>query len=280
MTYNLLSLDTKKILNRFVRLFVPYIGWPLIIFLFNKIYNIKLKKNLPDTYEKLKIQLIWGSGFLGQFWFQWDLIVTTFIFIIIIFIFRRNYLLVLQLLLILFYYFQYNGNYFTKNIFINKYNKYTVGRLFEMIPFGMTGFTLGCYDSINKLHKFKIRTLIFSLLIYKFIEKYKVFSHISGLYYQGIKLNIKSICIIFIFSLFPSEKIENKYIKKILNLITKNSAGPFYLHLSLRDYLQDYNSDIKKGTFIGTLVNYFICYSIALCGDTVFGKTFLKYLFC
>ena len=111
---NLLSLNPKKILNRFIRLFIPYFGWPIIILQINRKYNQIFKAKFPESIEALKYQLLWGDGYVGQFWFQWDLIVTTFLFVIIIFTFRKNCLFILILVLILFYYFQYTGNYLQK----------------------------------------------------------------------------------------------------------------------------------------------------------------------
>ena len=252
---NFLLLKKDKIINRFIRLLIPYIGWPFIILLINKIYNIKLEKKLPDTYEVLKSQLIWGTEYIGQFWFLWNLIVSTLFFVIIMFIFRKIFQFILILVLILFYYYQYSGNNLVKNLNLKKNDIFTFGRMFEMIPFGVTGLTLGHYDIINKLHEFKFQTFILSLLIYNFIHCYKVFTNIKGFYYQGIGLNIKAICIIFIFSLFPSDRIKNKYLIKILDLLTHYSAGPFYLHLSIKAYLLDYIDDIKKGTFLGIIIN-------------------------
>ena len=258
---------------------MPYIGWPFIILGINKIYNEKLKKKLPDNLRALKSQLAWGQGYIGQFWFQWDLIVTLLLFIIIIFIFRKHHLFILQLILILFYYFQYTGNYFQKYLKVKKNNRYTIGRMFEMIPLGVTGFIIGYCDIINRLHKYKFQTFVISYFVYYFIGGYNVFLNIKGFCYQGIGLNIKSICIIFIFSLFPSEKIKNKYTNKILTLITNHSAGIFYLHLSIKAYLRDYNDNIKKGTFLGVIITYLICYIISLLGHIIFDGTILKHLF-
>lgn len=275
---NLLSLKKQKLINRFKRLLIPYFGWPFIILLINKIYNIKLGKKLSDNYEALKSQLIWGSGYIGQFWFQWNLIFSTLFFVIIMFIFKKHFQFILILILIIFYYIQYSGNDLANYINLKKNEIYTVGRIFEMIPLGVTGLTLGNYDIINKLRKFKFQTFILSVLVYNLIQDYKVFSDIKGFHYQGIGLNFEAICIIFIFSLFPSKRIKNKFLIKILDLITHYSAGPFYLHLSIRAFLLDYNGDIKNGTFLGIIINYLICYNISILGFNIFGKTFLKHL--
>lgn len=110
-------------------------------------------------------------------------------------------------------------------------------------------------------------------------EKYSIFSNVNGVAYAGIKLNISSICIIFIFSLFPSEKITITLIKIILKYITNFTAGIFYLHWTIILYLKSKLKIIKNGCFSGIIVIYLICYTISLIGTKLFGKTRLKHLF-
>ena len=278
--HNLLSQNPKKILSRFVRLLIPYIGWPIIIKQTNRIYNQKYKTKFPDSIEILKSQLFWGHEYLSQFWFQWDLIVTTLLFVLIIFIFRKNCLFILILILILFYYFQYSGNYFQKYLPIQKNNKYTILRMFEMVPLGVTGFIIGYFNIINKINKYKFQTLVISCITYHIVNNYQLFRIVKITLYSGIELNIKSICAIFIFSLFPSDKITDKNLQKVFNLLTNYSAGLFYLHIPIRNYGSKYIDEIKNQTFLGIVYNFLICYSISVVGDLIFGKTPLKYLFC
>ena len=278
--HNLLSQNPKKILSRFVRLLIPYIGWPIIIKQTNRIYNQKYKTKFPDSIEILKSQLFWGHEYLSQFWFQWDLIITTLLFVLIIFIFRKNCLFILILILILFYYCQYSGNYFQKYLPIQKNNKYTILRMFEMVPLGVTGFIIGYFNIINKINKYKFQTLVISCITYHIVNNYQLFRIVKITLYSGIELNIKSICAIFIFSLFPSDKITDKNLQKVFNLLTNYSAGLFYLHIPIRNYGRKYIDEIKNQTFLGIVYNFLICYSISVVGDLIFGKTPLKYLFC
>ena len=278
--HNLLSQNPKKILSRFVRLLIPYIGWPIIIKQTNRIYNQKYKTKFPDSIEILKSQLFWGHEYLSQFWFQWDLIVTTLLFVLIILIFRKNCLFILILILILFYYCQYSGNYFQKYLPIQKNNKYTILRMFEMVPLGVTGFIIGYFNIINKINKYKFQTLVISCITYHIVNNYQLFRIVKITLYSGIELNIKSICAIFIFSLFPSDKITDKNLQKVFNLLTNYSAGLFYLHIPVRNYGSKYIDEIKNQTFLGIVYNFLICYSISVVGDLIFGKTPLKYLFC
>ena len=154
-----------------------------------------------------------------------------------------------------------------------------ISLLFESLPYAVTGFALGYYKIIEILHNYKIKTFILSAIIYKIIADYNIFRRIRGLNFQGINLNIQSICVIFIFSLFPSDKIKNIYIQKFLIIITNYSAGVFYLHFSVKDYFGIYFDDIKNGTFKGIFINYFICYFVCFIGMKIFGKTPLRYLF-
>lgn len=184
--HNLLSQNPKKILSRFVRLLIPYIGWPIIIKQTNRIYNQKYKTKFPDSIEILKSQLFWGHEYLSQFWFQWDLIVTTLLFLLIILIFRKNCLFILILILILFYYCQYSGNYFQKYLPIQKNNKYTILRMFEMVPLGVTGFIIGYFNIINKINKYKFQTLVISCITYHIVNNYQLFRIVKLLYIQEL----------------------------------------------------------------------------------------------
>ena len=175
MHYSLFPLNPKKIfITRMYRLLIPYIGWPLITFVINKKYNKIFKQNLPDNIDILKKQLLFGFGFLIQFWYLWDLIACTIIFAIVIYTFKKYGLFVLQLMLVLSYALQYSGYYYK---YMNKSQhciRYSVGRIPEMIPYGVSGIILGFYNIINYLQKYKIKTFIFSFMTYNIITDYKV----------------------------------------------------------------------------------------------------------
>ena len=228
----LLALNINFLIRRLSRLFIPYILWPIIVWIMNHILNAKYHTNFPDTYNILKLQLLWGSTYMYQFWFQWNIIAITLLFFIIIFIFRKNSIFFLELLFILSYTAQYSG-YYIKYIYLKypDYNKRTISRLFEMIPLGVTGLIFGYYQILNNFKSKRIKVLIISLAIYIAIKKYNIFAKINGVTYYGINLNILSVCIISIFSLFPMDKIENKFLLKFLILLSNNSSGVYYVLL-------------------------------------------------
>ena len=279
MCTTLFSLNPKRIFIRIIRLLIPYIGWPLITFEINRILNKLFKTKLCDNIDILKLQLLVGSGFMDQFWYMWDLISCTILFVIIIFIFRKNSLFVFHIIFFLCYSSQYSGYFYNKYNKRERHIKYTIGRMNEMIPYAVIGLTLSYYNIINILQNIKIKAFIFSILIYNFIDDYAVFMLTNGFGFSGIYLSAKSICVIFIFSLFPSDKINNKYLKKFLIIITKYSGGIYYLHIAIMSYFENLIDEFKKHSLFAVVINYLICYFICFLGNSIFGKTLLKYLF-
>ena len=281
MHNNLLSLKPKIILNRLIRLLIPYGGWPIIIWIINHYWNKKYNSNFAVSFEELKLQLLWGHNFLAIYWFLWNLIAITILFTIIIFIFRKHSIFILQIVLILCYISQYSGYYYYKIMKKFTYRPaITIGSFFEGTPFAVTGFILAHYKIIDTLQNNKIKTLILSMIIYNFFDYYNIFIKTEGAFYPGFKRNILANCIIFIFSLFPSDKITNKYTAKFLQTITNYTGPVYYLHIPIRDYLSYYNNEIKNLTFRGVFIDYFACYCVGFLGTLIFGKTPVKYLFC
>ena len=278
---NLLSTNLKIFFKRLERLLIPYIIWPITIWIINHIVNISKNHSFIYRAKHLQLQLLYGHVYMPQFWFLWDLIIITIIFYIIVIIFKNNSLFIFHILLILSYLSQYSGfGYKTFFLKFPYYKRYTFARLFGMIPCGTIGFTLGFYNIIHYFQKRKIKTLFFSIMIFNILNNYNIFVTQPAELYYGINRNINALCIIFIFSLFPYNNFKNEYLKKILKLITNYSAGIFYLHISIKQFFIPYFEDVKNGTFFGVIINYLICYFICFCGMLIFGKTFIKYLFC
>ena len=262
--YNTLSsLNIKLISKRVIRLLIPYIGWAIIIWKINHILNKKYNKKYPDTLDDLKRQILWGYNHVRIFYFQWDLIVNTILFIIIIFIFRKYSIFILHILFILSYALLYSGYLFNYINKLPKLKKIPLGNLLDLFPLSVAGYTLGFYKILNILHKYKIRTLILSLLTYNVVVDYKIFANVKGTFYPGIIHFFKALCVIFIFSLFPSEKINNKYLSKFIIFITNYTGRVYYLHINLNDYLTEYFYYFKKKILLLRLLNmlYVIIYA-------------------
>ena len=252
--YNCLkSRNPKRNYDRFKRLLIPYILWPIIAFIFNIIFRKYMSIDLKFTFKQLIIQIIIGRGIINTLWFQFDLIFFTYLFLLVIYIFKNSYLFILQLLMIISYFQQYSKyNYYLFFFLLGKFT-YSIARLNPCFPFTVTGFTFAFFNTINYLNKnYKYKAIIFSIVIFIFVDNFDVLTFPFGLdAYFGIKLNVLSICLIFIFSLLSFNSIKNRYIKNFIMHITKYTAGVYYLHIPVYEYSKNYLFQVKKGTFIG-----------------------------
>lgn len=181
------------------------------------------------------------------------------------------------MLMISSYILQYSK--FNDYIFVNLPSNYkmSIGREIMMIPFSVVGFNFAKYKIINKLRSYKFKTIMFSALIFFIIDYFHVFSHLGD--YNGIKLNVLSVCLILIFASFPLEKIKNKYIKYCIIYIIRYTGGIYYLHTTVFSYLRLYIISMRKKTIEGVIINYIITYLICHLGMLIFGNTKAKNLF-
>ena len=277
--YNtLISYDIKKKINRIIRLLIPYILWPIIIFVFCNLNSNYTKFKKLTSYDILIFQLLTGQGQdLFHFWYLFDLITTTLLFMGIIKLWRENHLFIINLLLIFSYFIQYSE--YHKRIVPYFRGIEGLRRFIELLPFAVVGFTLKAFNILKILENYKFNTFIMCVFIFYLFIEYEIFIKIFGVSYHGIKINILSTCIVILFSLFPSNKITNKYVIHFLKFFTNHSGGIFYLHQLVHFFFKPYYKEIRDGTFNGVIQVYFISYIISMIGANVLCKTHLKFLF-
>ena len=277
--YNTLITKNKtKIKQRFGRILIPYIFWPIFIFIFNnilfKIYGFSLYKKILSLKD-LILQLIFGSNYHHIFYYQFNLIFLTILFNIISFLFNKDLILILQILLIISYIFQYN--YW--NLLSNKKYPRTIaslGVIFELLPFSVIGITIGYLDIIEKLNKFKGLVIFFIGIIIYFILKFDIFVRIKGILYPGIMMNIGGICIFILFSLFS---FQNRILILILKIITKFTGGIYYIHMICFHFLKQKVNFINCLTLHGSLVIYISSYIVCFFGNNLSFNKKIKLLF-
>ena len=261
MYKDLLSSNIKAYLKRLERLLIPYIVWPIIVFILNNYILCKFIVVQKFSFNDLKYQFIIGRGVLGILWFQWNLIMLTSIFFFIIYFWKKKYLFLIQIFACFSYTIQYSG-YNKKLINILRPEiKFTLGKFFESVPFASTGLSLASFQILNIIQKYKIQTLFFCLYIFISSDKYSIITDLKfSNSYSGLIFNVRAICLIFIFSLFPSNKITNIKIGKILKHITNYTAGVYYLHPVIRRYFKNNINHTLSGVFIIYLICYLICF--------------------
>ena len=265
--------------QRFKRLLIPYIVWPIIQWIINNLlYHFLNNITIKYSFKDLLIQLLTGHVFNPVLWFQWNLIFTTFLFILIELISHKNILFFLLNIGLIAYFLQYSSISFN---FFSKYNskiKYTLGRCSEIMPSCISGFYLAYFKLIDFFTINRIKTIYICLLVFSLIYKYNILYGHLGFGYKGIKLNILSICQFIIFLMVPNKFIP-KIIKFIITQISQFTPGIYYLHIPIYKYTRNIFILINKRTIYGVIYIYIICYFICFIGNIIFKKSFLRNLF-
>ena len=146
-----------------------------------------------------------------------------------------------------------------------------------MIPIASTGITLAYIDILKKLEKYKIKSMLFSIVVLYFTYNYHIFGEFLGFTYSVIKQIIAGISLFLFFALIPFQKINKRFLK-IITIITSHTGGIYYFQgiityiLSKIKYLiYDYNFKC----FLIYLFGYLICF----LGTKLFKNNKMKYLF-
>jgi fucose 4-O-acetylase-like acetyltransferase len=147
---NLVNRKVDKIKERLERLLIPYLFYPIIIYIIYKFLYIFFHfEELRKSLYQLIIQFIVGRLICPVLWFQFNLILISVLFYIIAFTFKSNYLTFLQILGILSYLLQFsniNFNYFIK---YTEYIGFSVGYFAETLPIAVTVLSISNLDIIN-----------------------------------------------------------------------------------------------------------------------------------
>ena len=175
--------------------------------------------------------------------------------------------------------YQYNLKNYYKFYHLGMPRSYAIGRIIELIPYSSLGFFISNLEIFKFLTKFRLKTVIICIYFLYFLLNYQTFNIIQGYEYQGIKLIFVSLCIFISFEMFPSHKINNTIIIKIVKILTKYTAGVYYLHRKISEYITPYIKSIRKRTLKGCLITYLICYFISFMAGITLGKTKFRHLF-
>ena len=282
-SYNTLSSkDISKIKGRFKRMIIPYIGWPIIIYIKDKFNYYILKKQEIYNLKDLYYQILTGCPIYRIFWFFFILIILSLFITLIIRIFNKKYIFVLLIICFLDYIFFYSG--YAKIFIFNKYKFFPVHHSimpnFEYFIFVFTGFYFANKQILNKLYKFRGRVIFISIIIIFIYLKYYsvIFSKIHFFYHCIIK-NI-FVCFVFLlFALIPFDNIKNNYLNFYLYKLTNYTGGIYYLHGQIGRVFRKNISINKNNTFMGCILIYIVCYILCAIGNHIFNKSFIKYLF-
>ena len=269
-SYNIFSKGKfSKFKARLERLLIPYLIWPLLVFIKNNISNEHKKFSLIH----LKNQIIFGSKFIVPLWYLFSIIIITIFFYILSKLFIKYFLFIAQLLMIISYVFLYSHSY----IFLFNYKDYVrfslLGTL-GIFPICISALLIASLKIIEKLQLYRKISLFYSFLSIYILFKYDLFVVLKG--YKGIMNNLAAIFFFLGFYLLPLETLSSN-IEKIIIIITNYTQGIYCLHSEMIPFVRR-NFDFE-GTFKGCIIIYLISYFISFIGTKLLWKTKFRFLF-
>ena len=267
------SKNIIKIKQRFQRLLIPYIVWPIFMFIHknNILYLLLYKKTYIAKY--IFYQFLIGNGIYSVFWFSYNLIFASLILTIIIFITKKN--LIILLTTSIFIYLYISSGYYYK-IFLNfnwlwYYSIRPLAYTYILMTIGSYLSSIKIIEKSNANQKYSIIfcliLLILLIIFYKIIRKYLFL------------LYLFSISLIILFSILPFSKL--KFTANIKQ-ISSYTGGIYYTHVLVYSLIKKYviiKYNIVEGTIIICIINYLLCFIICFIGFKIFKKNKLKYLF-
>jgi len=263
------SKNIDRIKDRFKRLLIPYILWPIIIYVQKTIYYYEHKKK-EKLFRILIYQIVIGNGLNLVLWFNLNVIFILLFFAIIIFINNKylTYIILIgiQIVFIVFW-APYNKFWDRYNYFIH----FPLRPLRNTYKLCLVGFFL----SSIKIIETKITKKVILLFILGLLTQFLFYN--SPL--KGILRNVFTTFLIIIFASIPFEKVYI-IIFKLIKQITSYTGGVYYMHIYLNKLLNNYcwSKNIKQNEY-KCIKLYFLCYFICFIGSNLFKKNNLKYLF-
>lgn len=276
-SYNIFSeRNINKFKNRLERLLIPYIIWPLLIFVIHNILN----RNNPISLNQLKIQLIFGRQFNVPLWYLFGTILLSIIFFILSIIMKNNFLLAIKMIAIISYFIQYSGYYKYFDEYQNDVRLPILDTL-SILPLSIVGLLFASSNYIEILKK--KNSLFFSYLFIFILFKFDIFIDLGG--YNGI-INIFASLFFFVgFYLLPLDN-ANIFIKRIIKQITNYTNGIYCLQSTMIPFVRTkFYLEGKLKTSFTIILNaiyiiiYLFSYFVSFIGTKIFGKNKLKYLF-
>ena len=238
--------------TRIERLLIPYILWPILLFINNQIMHFFFNFSIYNLFS-MEFQTIF--------------------FLILSLLFRKNFIFVAQLFGIFSYILQYSYKY----DFLDNYKSNIRSPILDTIsilPLSVIGINFASSKIINTFKSNSKKILFFSYLFLFCLFKYNLFIDMGG--YKGI-INIFSSVLFFVgFYLLPFEKLNPRF-QYFIKLITCYTNGIYCLQFQVIPFVKSCFD--RNGTFKSSIISYILLYFISFIGCKICGKTKFKYLF-
>lgn len=274
MARSFLSRDEGKFRTRLIRLLIPQVGWAVIYYVIYLLLDLFLHTGITDGPQDLFWQTLTGHSrnLNPSMWYQVDVIVISIIFYYIFKYLddRKGYLALIGLM-VFSYFMQLSG--INKALFggLEFELKYPLGRILEMIPFAVIGFSLKYFDILEKLKKY--RYLIMPLcLIVAFIGFNIPWPTYDDFGFSGFAKPYLALCIVPFAFMCPFEYLP-LVLKKFILKITDYSLGIYCIHRLINMLLTVFFPNISLLSFERCIMLYIICYIACQLIDLIPNKT-------
>ena len=248
--------NSEKMKLRLERLFIPFIIYPISVWIINNFMFLVLKYNRFNrllTLHELILNLLVGKGIfgIGVLWFHFNLIFLSIFFFITSFLFENYFLIIFQILSSFSYIIQYSKlNYrffqsYTVNIWMS------IGNLIETFPISIAAFSFSSSNILSAFSNSRKKSLFFFLFFRYLIINYDVFSNLSGHSSPGIIKTVYAFCSFCIFYLLPLNFFNDK-ILYFIKQFTKFTQGIYCLHFLIQYYFKFKFG--KKGSFSDCII--------------------------
>lgn len=252
--------------KRLYRLAIPYVVWPFIYYL---VWNIT---GINGDIRKSSIlwQLLLGSSMqlCSHLWYQWNLIVLTILTIVLFnWLSEIRAYIVLAALGVIGIVFQYSGiNYMLFGELAYE-QRYTLGRIAEMLPYVFIGLILSKLIIIEKIkcnRNINIISIIIGIVMFLFGAKNGlVLSPCEQFGYAGIMYIVVASIIFVVMAILPMDNIW-EYIGKVVKFLSKYSFGVYCVHVIVGKVLEKFmvNYGLQMNQFAECIVIFGICYIV------------------
>ena len=268
-----------KIKERFWRLLIPYIFWPILVYVRNNFFRIIHNEvDYSNLRKRFYLQYLVGNNVHGILWFLFNLIIFSLFFCIIVFLFKSYHMIAIYILLIFGVIYNYTKIH---NKFMDQFRRFPIQHSMEItneiIIFSSTGYILGHFNILKVLIKLnKFIFIFFSPIFYivKFHQDIFDFFPRFNVVFNTIFIST----IFFFFGTLPLYLCNDK-IKKFINIISQHTGGIYYVHTECNDILMNRYKIMERGTIKCCLVIYFASFLFCFIGNKIFKNFRIRYLF-
>ncbi len=274
MARSFLARDPQKFKTRLIRLLIPQIGWAIIYYIIYLLLDLFLHTKLTAGPQDLFWQTLTGHSrnLNPSMWYQVDVIVISILFY---FIFKylddkKAYLSLIGLLLFS-YFMQLSG--INRALFgeLEFELKYPLGRILEMIPFAVIGFSLKYFNILEKLkkHRYIVMAACGILFFVGFNIPWPAYKDFG---FSGFAKPYLALCIVPFAFLVPLEYLPLT-IKKVILKITDYSLGIYCIHRLINTLLYAFIPGITLHSIERCILLYIVCYAVCWLIERIPNKT-------